>query len=124
MIRYILYTVYVVYNLFYEMVSVLLILYAETYLNSFLIPDKFIWNSDGTKRMHSVIWASIEDTILLCIEGALLLILIYFINKWFLTNILKTSRVDIVLRWTTGILTICTIIFICSIIFGFYFPLP
>jgi hypothetical protein len=47
MARYILYIVYVVYNLFYEAVSVILILYAETYLNGFLIPDKFLWNKDG-----------------------------------------------------------------------------
>jgi hypothetical protein len=124
MARYILYIVYVVYNLFYEAVSVILILYAETYLNGFLIPDKFLWNKDGTKREHPIIWATIEDTILLCMEGALLLILIYFINKWFLVNLAKLSRVDIILKWTEIVLAICTLIFICSIIFGFYFPLP
>ncbi len=116
--------VYVVYNLFYEVVSLFLILYAETYLNGILIPDKFIWNKDGTKRQYPIIWITMEDTIILCIEGALLLILVYFINKWFLINFAKTNRVDIVLRGTVGVLLVCTTLFICSLIFGFYFPLP
>ncbi len=117
------YAVYIIYNLVYEFISFYIILFAETYLNGFLIPDKFIWNEDGTKRQHPVIWATIEDTILLCIEGALLLILIYFINKWFLINFIKSSGANAILKWTMGVLTICTIVFICSILFGFYFPL-
>lgn len=117
------YAIYIIYNLFYEAVSLILILYAETYLNGFLIPDKFIWNEDGTKRTHPVIWAQIEDAFLLCIEAAVLLLLIYLFNKWFL-HFVKVNKVGAILKWTMGILAVCSITFICSLIFGFYFPLP
>jgi hypothetical protein len=117
------YVIYIAYNLIYELVSLFIILYAETYLNSFLIPDKFIWNKDGTKRIHPVIWARIEDIVLLLIEGAVLLLLIYFLNRWFL-GFTKINRPEIILKWTTVVLSLCTLFFICSLIFGFYFPLP
>jgi len=117
------YIIYIVYNLIYEAVSLFLILYAETYLNGFLIPESLIWNKDGTKKQHPV-GAEVEDLILLCIEGALLLILLYFINRWFLKTFTNATSPNIILKWTVGVLSIITVVFICSLHFGFYFPLP
>jgi len=115
------YIIYIIYNLIYETVSLFLILYAESYLNGFLIPESFIWNKKGTKKEHPV-GAEIIDLILLCVEGALLLILLYFVNRWFLATFTNATRPNIILKWTISVLSIITIVFICSMHFGFYFP--
>lgn len=55
---YILYVLYGIYNLLYEAISISLMFFAEIYLNGFLIPERFIWNKNGTKRVHPIIWAN------------------------------------------------------------------
>lgn len=117
------YALYFIYNLCFAIISIYTILFLETYVNGLFIPDKFVWDKEGTRRDPPHFSAMIIDRLLLCLEGALLLVLLYLINKWFLKTIIKPGNFEIILRYTMVIISICIITFICSLIFEFYFPL-
>jgi|SRR5271156_3063084 len=117
------YIAYGIYNLIYLKIILFLLLFAETYLNSFLIPDKFLWNENGTKREHPIIWGVLEDGFLLVIESILLLLLLYNINKWFLKKVVKLDNPKGLLLWTIGILSGIIIVFLASLFLNFNFPL-
>lgn len=111
------YLIYIGYNFLYLKIACFLLLYFETYVNGSLIPDKFIWNKDGTRRNHPVIWGTLEDLALLILESALLLLLLYYINKLFLRKVVKSTG-NIVARWTIFALAILVIGFLTSLRFG------
>ncbi len=117
-----LYAVYILYNYIYLNIILFVLLYANTYLNEFLIPDRFIWNTNGTKREQPVIWGVLENGLILFLEFFSLLLLLYFINKWFLGKNIRRQKAKIISLWTLVILFAIIVIFLTCLYFGYYFP--
>jgi hypothetical protein len=108
------YLAYGIFNIFYIRVILFVLLYAETYLNSSLIPDKFVWNKDGTKREHPIIWAIYEDYFFFIVEALLLLFLLYLIDKLFLRQVIKEDRSKRIAFFTVFFIAI--IVFVITIV--------
>ncbi len=110
------YIIYGFYNLIFQGLSIWFLLYANTYLNGFLIPKSFRWK-DGKLR-EDLTALAISQTTILIIEATLLLLLLYYVNKWFLSNIIKAENVNSIAIWTGGIYAIITLSFIAFIIYA------
>lgn len=103
------------YNFLYLLISIWLLLFANTYFNSFIIPDKFRW--EGNKlREDLTIYASLQ-TVILLVESFLLVLLIHFINKKYLSSVIKTENLSSA-NWASGILSFCLLCFIIFLIYG------
>lgn len=104
------YIIYGFYALIYQVLSIWFLFYANTYLNGFLIPKSFRWK-DGKLR-EDLSTLIISQAVILIIEAALLALLMFYVNKWFLSNIAKSEDVSSVAIWTTGIYAVITLAFI------------
>jgi hypothetical protein len=74
------------------------------------IPNSFQWK-DGKLRDDLAIF-NISQIVILILESAILLFIIYFINKWYLANIMKVSNNRAIALWTGGILLLIELAFI------------
>ena len=115
MMSYILYTLY---NLIYQVFSLAFLFYANTYLNDFFIPENLIWK-DGKLR-EDVSAAAAIQTIILIVEAALLVLLIYFVNRKFLASIAKTGNTISVANWTAISYAIITLTFIAWLMYSIF----
>lgn len=104
-----------IYNLIYQVFIICFLFYANTFLNFFFIPDSFMWK-DGKPREDTLYW-TITQTAILIIEAVLLIFLIYFVNKWFLSNVEKLSNSNSIAIWTSGINVFITLTFIIYFIY-------
>jgi hypothetical protein len=104
------YTIYGFYNLVYQILSICFLIYANTFLNGFLIPNNLKWNDD--KLRENLTGFIIAETSILVIEAGLLSLIIYYLNKWFLTNVAKASNPIGISYWTSGICGLFTLVFI------------
>jgi hypothetical protein len=83
--------------------------YADTYINAIFIPDSFRWK-DGKLR-NDLTFFGISQVAILILEIVILLLIIYFINKWYLANIVKASNNRTIALWTGGIFLLIELVF-------------
>lgn len=109
------YILYGLYNLIYQIATFAFLFFANTYLNSFLIPDMLKWR-DGKLR-EDLVGLTTAQTIILLIEAALLMLVIFYINKRFLFGVAKTDNYNIIVLWTAGVYGFITLAFIIFLIY-------
>ncbi len=108
--------IYIIYNLIYQIFIICFVFYANTFLNNIFIPNSFIWK-DGHRR-EDMLPMTITQSVILVIQVSLLMLLIYFIDKWFLLNIVKSNNSkDIAIR-TIKVYSIITFIFLAYFIYA------
>lgn len=115
---------YVIYNYVFLRAAIFFLMYAEIYLNNFFVPNRLLWDENGHPPEHLSIWYTIEATLLLAVESFFLLLLLYFIDRWFLKRMIKQVSPKIFLFITIFVGSLITAIFLASQCFGFYFPIP
>lgn len=110
------YVIYGLYNLIYQVLSICFLFYANTYLNDFFIPNRFRWK-DGKLREDLTVLA-ISQTTILIIEAALLMFLLHYLNKWFLSSVAKSENTNSMAIWTSGIYAVITLGFIIFMMYA------
>ncbi|MBK1442734.1 hypothetical protein JHJ32_22230 [Parapedobacter sp. ISTM3] len=100
----------------YQVLSLGFLFFANTYLNNLFIPDSLRWK-DGVLR-EDLTGLALAQLIVLIIEGGLLILIMFYVNRWFLLNV--PEKVDdarrIAMR-TSGIQSAITAIFIAFVIY-------
>ncbi len=92
---------------------------ANTYFNGIFIPDSWIWK-DGKLREDNAtdLKLLIVQTLILVIEAGLLMLLMYYVNRWYLANVAKANNPNSIATWTAGIYAVITLTLIAIFIFG------
>ncbi len=106
---------YSIYNIVYQIVTLGFLFYANTYLNAFLIPSGLKW-SDGKLR-EDLTGLAIAQSVILVIEAVVLMLLMFYINKRFLSNAAKVTNGTVIATWTAGIYLLITLCFIGFIMY-------
>lgn len=101
--------IYVFYNILYQILSLFFLMYAQEYINGLFVPESFLWEN-GKPRKSPLFLNILLDLGTLIIEGGLLVVLLYFINRWYLR--ITKSSVNKVAKRTTIEFVIITSFFI------------
>lgn len=109
------YIIYGLYNLIYQVATIAFLFFANTYLNIFIIPDRLKWR-DGKLR-EDLGGLATAQTIILLVEAALLMLLMHYINRRYLTGITKAANVNSIALCTAGTYSLITIAFIVYLIY-------
>jgi len=109
------YIVYSIYNVLYLVFSLWALLYAATYLNAGFIPDSFIWE-DGKLKENLTLF-NVSQFVLVILESVILVLIIYFINRWYLAIVVKTNKAKNIALWTGGILFLIELVFTSLLIY-------
>ena len=109
------YILYSLYNIIYQIATIAFLFFANTYLNGFIIPDSLRWR-DGKLR-EDLGGLATAQTIILVVEAALLMLLMYYINKRFLVGFAKAENANSIALWTAGIYSVITVAFIVVLIY-------
>lgn len=113
------YTIYIIYNFIYQLCSCFFFLYANTYLNEALVPESLMWKGNQPRIDRAGLGGvAVIKTSALLVEAAILILLIYFLNRWFLSYAWKNSSNNMVLSWTVRINIILSASFIGVLIWG------
>jgi hypothetical protein len=109
------YILYGLYNLIYQIATIVFLFFANTYLNSFVIPDNLKWRKGILREdLGSLVTA---QTILLLVEAGILMLLMYYINKLYLLSFAKADNAKSTALWTAGIFSVITLGFIIVLIY-------
>lgn len=104
------YIIYGVYNLLLQVATIGCLFYANTYLNEFIITDRLRWNKWELKvDLTSLAFAHAS---VLIIEAAFLLLIIYFVNKWYLSRFIGSIDPVKIALFTTGVYAFFTSVLI------------
>lgn len=109
------YLFYGLYNVLYQGFILGILFYANTFFNANLIPDSFRWTNG--KLREDTIYLTIAQSFILVVEAALLILLIYYFNKWFLGSITKSHNTHSIATWTAAAHLVITLIFIIYFIY-------
>jgi hypothetical protein len=109
------YILYGFYNIIYQVLTIAFLFFANTYLNSFFIPNSLRWR-DGKLR-EDLGGLATAQTIILLAEATLLMLLMLYINRRFLTGIVKVPNENSIALWTAGAYSLITIAFIAFLIY-------
>lgn len=109
------YILYTLYNIIFQIASIAFLFFANTYLNDLIIPDSLKWR-DGKLR-EDLGGLATAQTIILLVEVGLLMLIMLYINKRFLSNIAKSANANFIATLTAGIYSIITIAFIVYLIY-------
>ncbi len=90
--------------------------FANTYLNGFLIPSSLKWR-DGKLR-EDLTGLAIAQSVILVLEAAILMLLIFYINKRFLSSTAKVNNGNEIASWTVGIHLLITLAFVCFLMYA------
>ena len=104
------YILYYIYNIAYQIFSVAILLFANTYLNGVFIPDSIRWLNG--KPIENLSFLVIIQTIILLVETFLLTLLIFIINKKYLSIVIKTPNASAIATRTAVIYCFIIIVFI------------
>lgn len=110
------YIIYGLYNLIYQVLSICFLFYANTFLNDLFIPNSFRWKDD--KLREDLTALAISQAAILIIETALLMFLIHYVNKWFLSSVAKSGNTNSIAIWTLGIYAVITLGFIIFLMYA------
>ena len=106
-------TILVSINLILDFFCFWVLIYFETYINDFFIPESFIWNN-GVKRDKPLLIGVIEDDLLLGIEALLILSIFYVLNRWLFVELLALEKPKTIAK---RIYIISTIVMLTIILF-------
>lgn len=109
------YILYSFYNIIYQIASIAFLFFANTYLNDLIIPDSLKWR-DGKLR-EDLGGLATAQTIILLVEAVLLMLIMFYINKRFLSSIAKTTNANNIATWTAVIYGLITVAFIIFLIY-------
>jgi len=101
------YILYGLYNIIYQIATIAFLFFANTYLNSFIIPDSLRWRD--RKLIDDLRGLVIAQTVILLIEATLLMLLMFYINKWYLIGIAKAGNANNIAVWTASIYSLITV---------------
>jgi hypothetical protein len=106
--------IYVIYNLIYQVITICILFYANTFLNWSFIPNSL------QRKEGDLTGVMIAQILVLIIEAVLLMLIIYFINKWYLVNMAKVSNPRSFAMWTAAIYAAINITMIIFVVVSFY----
>lgn len=109
------YILYGLYNVIYQIATIAFLFFANTYLNSLIIPDSLKWRNG--KLREDLGGLATAQTIILLVEAALLMLLLFYINKRFLFGVAKAENANSVAVWTARIYSVITVAFIVFLIY-------
>jgi hypothetical protein len=113
------YAFYIIYNFVYQLCCLWFFLYANTYLNEVLVPESLIWkNNEQRTDLAGLGGAAAIKTSVLLIEAAVLILLIYFINKLILSDTEEKDSRNAIAKRTAKINIIASFCFIAILIWG------
>ncbi len=112
------YVIYAIYNLVYLGFTAMFFLYANTYLNGFLIPDSFRWK-DGRIRDDLTAQAIAQGSLLLA-EATIFAYLLLMLNKWFLSAVVGSGHTVTIATWSGVIYSIIVVALIVTFIYACY----
>ena len=92
------------YNVVWIIFSMQIISYCNMYINSFFIPTSFRWNEQGGLRDELTLFG-ITQFMIANIESITLAIVMYFVNKFYLINVLNIREHSGAIALWTAILT-------------------
>ncbi len=101
------YIIYGIYNLVFQIASIGFLFYANTYLNGFIIPDRLRWKNGELRE--DLTGLAVAQAAVLIIEAALLLLLIYRVNKWYLSSVANAGDPGKIAIWMAGIYAVITL---------------
>lgn len=104
-----------IYNLAYQAITIMFLLYANTYLNNFFIPEKFRW--DGGEIRKNLTPLAITQTVILSIEAIILLALLHYLNKLYISSFLKENSIANIGFWISIIYSAITVSFIIILMY-------
>lgn len=107
--------IYSVYNIVYQFLTLGFLFFANTYLNGFLIPSSFKW-VDGKLR-EDLTGLAIARLLLLVLEVVVLMLLIFYINKRFLSNAARVNNGTKIANWTAAVYLLINLSFIGFVIY-------
>jgi hypothetical protein len=107
------YITYAFYNIVFQIISLWFLFYANTYINSKIIPDSLRWQ--GGELRENLTGLAIAQTIVLIIEVAILAGLLHFINKKFLSNIDSGA---VIANWTVIVYLVISLAFVSYLIYA------
>lgn len=84
-------TVLIAINVFLDYFCFWILIYLDTYINGFFIPDDFIWHN-GVKRDRPLLIGIVENNLILCIEAVLILFVFYLLNRWLFVDLLTLEK--------------------------------
>jgi len=113
------FTFYIIYNAIYQFGSFFFFLYANTYLNEGLVPENFVLKADkyrtGLTGLGGV--AIVKSSAVLC-EAAVLIIVIYVINRLILSDTEGEKRRRCIANRTAKVNVVASLCFIAILIWG------
>ena len=80
-----------------------------------IIPDNLKWRNG--KLREDLGGLATAQTVILLVEAILLMLIIYYTNKWFLSNISKATNANNKATWTTVVYSLITVGFIIFLIY-------
>lgn len=95
------YVIFGLYNMAYQVLSIGILFFANTYINDIFIPDRYRWK-DGALREDFTALA-VSQSIILIIEAVILSFFLLKMNVIYLTSIAKSDRTNNIAMWTSGI---------------------
>jgi len=101
---------YSIYNILYQVLSFGLLFFANTYLNGFLIPASLKWK-DGQLR-HDLTSLVVVQSVVLVLEAIVLMLLMLYINRRFLSSVAKVNNGNKIANWTAGVYLLIVLTFI------------
>jgi hypothetical protein len=113
------YSFYIIYNVIYQLVSFFFFVYANTYLNEALVPKSLMWKNNRQRTdLAGVGGEAAIKTLILIVEAAVLILLIYMINKLVLSDRKEKDRGYVIANRTAKINIILSFCFIAILIWG------
>jgi hypothetical protein len=113
------YTFYIIYNLLYQLGAFFFFLYSNTYLNESFVPESLMWKKNQPRTDRAGLGGvAVIKTSALLIEAAILILLIYFINKLTLRGVKGAASPNIIANRTAKINITLSLCFIAILIWG------
>ena len=105
-------TIYASLNLIYQLIVFFCLIYANTYINDNVVPDSLLWqNNQPRVDTAGMLGFAAIKTLVLIVEGGILVLLAYFINRSVMNNVAIVKR-------TLKVNVIATTCFIIVLIWG------
>jgi hypothetical protein len=110
---------YFIYNLIYQIAILFCLLYANTYLNDDLVPERLIWRNNGRRiDLNGLVGYATIKAMALIAEAAILILIIYVINRMVLSSTRQERSKIAIANRTARIGIIVSVCFIALLIWG------
>ena len=115
------YALYAIYNLLYQLLIFFFCVLANTYFNDVLVPDRVKWKNDRPRTDSKAVGIAVTiKAIAVIAEAAILILLIYYINRLFLNYAFDKGRSNRIAKLTAKINIVLSIIFLVILMWGSY----